>query len=144
MGPWIGYLGASFVSSDWQVRVFWLSGLIDGPSDRLYVRTITLLGCMERRSHYIPFPSQAWMACHRKTCALSASPEELPPYIIPHWGPPGTWTFSDDWTAWGFPHTKKVSSNNLEAYNLGVCSTLVTRFQRIQQLQNTGRSGFLN
>ena len=44
-----GSLGASFVSADWQVRVFWSSGIIYIPSDRLHIHTITLYGCMERR-----------------------------------------------------------------------------------------------
>ena len=34
------------------MRVFWLSGLVDRPSDRLYVHTIPLSGCTERRSRY--------------------------------------------------------------------------------------------
>ena len=34
------------------MRVFWSSGLVDRPSDRLYVRTIPLSGCMDRRSRY--------------------------------------------------------------------------------------------
>ena len=93
MGPWRGSLGASFVSADWKVRVFWLSGLIDRPSDRMYVLTIPMCGCMYRHSSYIPFSSQAWLAYHRKTRAFSASPEELSPYSGPFRGPPGTWKF---------------------------------------------------
>ena len=54
-GMWRGSLGASFASTDWQVRVFWLSSIVDRPSDCLYVRTITLSGCMDIRSCYIPF-----------------------------------------------------------------------------------------
>ena len=46
------FLGASFVLVDWQVMLFWLFGLVDRPSDRLYVRTIPLSGCMDRRFHY--------------------------------------------------------------------------------------------
>ena len=52
-------LGALFVSADWRVRVFWSSVLVDKPSDSMYVRTIPLSGCIYRRSHYIPFSSQA-------------------------------------------------------------------------------------
>ena len=135
-GPWSGYLGASFVSANWGVRVFWSSGLVDRPSDRIYVRTITLSGCMGRRSRYIPFYYQSWLAWHRKTFDLAASPEELSPYGIPRRGTPGPWTFLDDWTAWGLPHTKTVSYNIWEAYNLGVISTLVTRFHLTQYFKN--------
>ena len=35
------------------MKAFWLSGILDRPSDRLYVRTISLFGCMDRRSYYI-------------------------------------------------------------------------------------------
>ena len=143
-GPWRGSLGVFFVSADWWVRLFWSFGLTDRLSDHLYVRTIPLSGCIDRRSRYTPFYSQAWLACHRKTCALSASPEELFPYGSPWWGPPGPWTFSDDWTNLGIRHTKTVSSKNCEAYNLGVHSILVTRFHCTQQLQNMDRLGFLN
>ena len=143
-GTWRGFLGASFVLTDWKVRVFWLYGLVDRLSDRLYVRTITLYGCIYRCSHYAHFYSQAWLTRHRKTCTLYASPEELSPYGSPHWGPPGTWTFSDDWTAWGIPHNETVSYKNWEAYNLGVHSTLVTRFNFTQLIQNRGQVGFLN
>ena len=47
-------LGTSMVLVDWQVRVFGPSILVDRPSDHLYVRTITMSGCMGRRSHYKP------------------------------------------------------------------------------------------
>ena len=46
-----GSLGASLVLADWQVRVLMSSGLVDRPSDCLYVRTITLSGCTEKRPH---------------------------------------------------------------------------------------------
>ena len=80
----------------------------------------------------------------QETLREADSPEELSPYGSPLRGPPGPWTFSDYWTSWGFPHTKKVLSKNWETYNLGARSTLFASFQRIQQLQNTGRAGFLN
>ena len=51
MGPWRGSLGASIESADWRVRVFWSYGLVDRPSDRLYVHTIPMSGCMDRHSH---------------------------------------------------------------------------------------------
>ena len=51
-GPWRGFQGVLFVSEDWWVRVFWSSGPVDRPSDCLYVRTIPLPGCMDRRSRY--------------------------------------------------------------------------------------------
>ena len=51
-GPRSGSLGASFVSADLKVRVLWSSGIVDRPSDRFYVRTITLSGCMEKRHRY--------------------------------------------------------------------------------------------
>ena len=143
-GPWSGSLGASFVSADWRVRVFWSSGVVNRPSEHLYVYTIPLYRCIDRSPHYTPFYSQAWLACHSKTCDLAASPEELSSYGSPRWGPPGPWTFSDNWTAWGIPHTKKVSYKNWESYNLGVNSILVTRFHCTQQLRNTGRSGLLS
>ena len=46
-------LGALFVSADWRVRVFWSSCLLDILSNRLYVSTITLSGCMDRRSCFM-------------------------------------------------------------------------------------------
>ena len=52
MGLWIRSLGASFAPADWQMRVFWLSGIVDIPSDHLYVRTIHMSGCIDRRSRY--------------------------------------------------------------------------------------------
>ena len=52
MGTRSGSLGALFVLADWQLRVFWSFGLIDRPSDRLYVRTIPLSGCMDRHYRY--------------------------------------------------------------------------------------------
>ena len=57
--PKRGSLGASFVSVYWRVRVIWLSGLVDRPSDRMHVLTINLYEYMYRRSCYIPFNSQA-------------------------------------------------------------------------------------
>ena len=144
MGPKRGSLGTSFVSVDWLVKVFWSYGLVYIPSDQIYIHTTPVSGCMYRHSRYIPFYSQSWLACRRKSCALPASPGELSPYDIPRRGPPGTWTFSYGWTAWVVPQTKRLSSKNWEAYNLSVSSTLVTRFQRTQQLWNTGWAGFLN
>ena len=61
-GLWRGSLGASFVSTDSWLRIFWLSVVVDRPSDRLYVHTIPLYGCMDIRYRYIPFSSQAWMS----------------------------------------------------------------------------------
>ena len=49
-GPLNGSLGASFVAADFQVRVLNPFGLVDGPSDCLYVHIIPLTGCMDRRS----------------------------------------------------------------------------------------------
>ena len=40
--------------------------------------------------------------------------------------------FSDNLTVWGVPQTKILSSKKSEAYNLGVHSTLVTKFHRTQ------------
>ena len=54
-----GSLGALFLSADWQGRVFWSSVLVDRPSERLYIHTITLPGFMYRRSCYNPFYSHA-------------------------------------------------------------------------------------
>ena len=64
-GLLIGSVGESFILSDWRVRVFWSSGIVDIPSDRLYVRTIPLSGCMDRRSRYIPFSSQVLLDYYR-------------------------------------------------------------------------------
>ena len=47
-----GSLRAFLVLFDWQVKVFGLSGIIDRPSERLYLRTNPLSGCMYIRSHY--------------------------------------------------------------------------------------------
>ena len=44
--------GASLVTADWRVRMCRLSGLVDILSGHLYVRTIPLPGCMDRRSRY--------------------------------------------------------------------------------------------
>ena len=128
----------------WRVRVFWSSSLVYRPSDKLHVCTIPLSGCMDRRSCYIPFYYQVWLAWYSKTCTLAASPEELSPCSIPCRVSPGPWTFSDDWAAWGAPQTKIVSSKNWEDYNLCAHSTLVNRFQNTQQLWSTVRAGFLN
>ena len=49
---WSGSLGASFVPTDWRVRVFELSALIDRTSDRFSIWTITLYGCIGRLSCY--------------------------------------------------------------------------------------------
>ena len=143
-GTWSGYMGALFISEDWQVRVICSSGLVDRPSGHLYVHTITMSGCMDRLSCYVLFYSQAWMDWHKKTCTLSFSPEELSPYRLPLQGPLGAWKFSDKWTAWDITHTKTISSNNWEDYNLDVNWTLITRFHCTQKLRNTNREGFLN
>ena len=58
MSPCSGSLGASLVPADWQVRVFKSSGLVYRQSDRMFVRTIPLYGCIERSSRYTPFYSQ--------------------------------------------------------------------------------------
>ena len=50
--------GASFLLLDWQVRVFWSSGIVDRPSGRMYIRNFPLSGCMDRCYHHIPFYSQ--------------------------------------------------------------------------------------
>ena len=50
-GPWSGSIGASFVPTDWWVRVFGPSCIVYIPSDRLYIQTIPLSGCMYRHSH---------------------------------------------------------------------------------------------
>ena len=139
-----GVPGGVFVLAYWKVRVFWSSGIVDRRSERLYIRTISLHGCMYRISRYTPFSSQAGLYCHRKTCALSAFNEKLSHNGIPLRGPLGFWTFSDEWAAWWVPQNKKISSKNWEVYNIGVCSTLVTRFHHTKQLQKTCRSGLSN
>ena len=65
------------------MRVFWSPDIVDRPYNRMYVRTIPLSVCMDRRSIYIPLSSQALLACHRKTCALGASSEEISPQVSP-------------------------------------------------------------
>ena len=65
MGVRRGYLGVSFVLADWQVRVFWSSGIVDRPSDCLYIRIILISGCTYRLSRYIPFSYQALLAYYR-------------------------------------------------------------------------------
>ena len=111
-GPRRRSLGILLVLADWRMKVFWSSGIVDIPSDRIYIRTIPLPGCMKRCSNYTPFSYQTWLAWHRKTCALAASPEELSPYGSPRQGPPEPWYFSDDWTAWDAPQTKIVPSKD--------------------------------
>ena len=83
----MGYLGASLLLADWWVRVFWSSGIIDRQSNRLYVRTINLSGYIYIHSNYIPFYSQAWLACNRKTQDLAAPTWRIIPLRHP---PPGT------------------------------------------------------
>ena len=61
-GPSRGSLGASFLLADWQVRVFWPSGFVERPSERLYVRNIPLSGCTDIRPLYTSFYSQAWLS----------------------------------------------------------------------------------
>ena len=72
-GPRSGSLVASLVPVGWQVRVFGISGLIDRPSDHMYVRTIPLSGCMCRRScykeiKYAGFPIAS--TTHKVTCKV--------------------------------------------------------------------------
>ena len=57
-----GSLGSFFVSADWQVRVLWSSGIVDRLTDILYVHTIPLAGCMDRRSCCIPFSYQVLLS----------------------------------------------------------------------------------
>ena len=71
------------------MRVFYSSGLVDGPYDRLYVRTIPLPGCLDRRFRYKH--KNYNMISDLKIC------EGFPcfgPYISP-------------WTAYIFPCIKK-------------------------------------
>ena len=51
-GPWRWYLGGSFMVADWRVRVLWSSGLVDRPSDRMYIYIITLSRFLDRHSCY--------------------------------------------------------------------------------------------
>ena len=46
------------------MSVFWLSGLVDRPSDCMYVHTIPLSGCMDRRSQYNMGNIQLIHWCH--------------------------------------------------------------------------------
>ena len=62
MGPRRWYLGSSFVLADWQVRAFGTSGILDITSDHMYIRTITMFGCMGRRYRYTPFYYQACLS----------------------------------------------------------------------------------
>ena len=50
--PRRGYLGASFVTVDWCVRIFGMSDLVDKSSEHLSRWTIPLYGCMNRRPSY--------------------------------------------------------------------------------------------
>ena len=54
--------------------------------------------------------------------------EDVSGNVGTHRAPPGPWTFSEEWTVWGVPHTKSVFFKNWKAHNLGACSTLITRF----------------
>ena len=54
-GPWSRSLGALLVSSDFQVRRFGSSGLVDRPYNLLYVSTVSMYVYMDRRSRYM-FP----------------------------------------------------------------------------------------
>ena len=78
MGSWSGSQGALAVPSDWQVRVFWMSGLIDRQSDRLYISTIPLYGCMDRRSCCIPFFLNNYCPFGRTTIGV-----RIPSIIVP-------------------------------------------------------------
>ena len=44
--------GGSFVPADWQVRLFGTSGIANRLYEHIYVRTITMSGCMEIQSRY--------------------------------------------------------------------------------------------
>ena len=54
-----GSWGALLVPADWQVRVFGLFGIVDRPSERLYIHNIPLYVYMDRLSCRIPFSPQA-------------------------------------------------------------------------------------
>ena len=58
----------------------------------------------------------------------AVSLEELFPCNRPRRDISETWKFSDNWTVWGVPKKKTVSSKNREAYNLGANSTVLNRF----------------
>ena len=52
---------------DCRVRVFGLSDIVDRPSDRLYVHTFPLCGCMDRRSCYIRFYSKECLSIYQES-----------------------------------------------------------------------------
>ena len=145
MRPWIGYLGALFVLQDWRARVFGTSGIVDRPSDRLYVSTIHMSWWMDRRYWYTPSSSQEWLACHSSTCTLAASPGELPPYGIPSRVPPGPWNFSYKWISWGTPHTLTRGPIDKISTVLGQNPTFASTWQKKseskegKQIQNEDR-----
>ena len=70
--PW----GASLILEDFQVRAFGSSSLVDIPPDRLYVHTIPLSGCIDRRSNYSQsecFPVTGQSCLKRKVYLVVAS-----------------------------------------------------------------------
>ena len=69
-----GSMGVPSVPEDCQVRVFGPSVLVDISYNFLSIWNIPLSGLMYICSHYLPFSSQALLACHRKTFALATSP----------------------------------------------------------------------
>ena len=96
-----------------------MSDILDRTSDRLSAQTITLYGCMDRHSCYIPFYSQAQLYIWKDSCRINNPLKNYPLKSTPsgdHQGP----DFSDNLTSWGTPQTETVSYNNWEAYNLGV------------------------
>ena len=53
MGPWSGSLGGVVRIGGLARGLLWSSGIVYIPSDRLYVHTIPIYGCMDRCSCYI-------------------------------------------------------------------------------------------
>ena len=112
IGEWRGSLGALFVSTDWQVRVLWLSGIVYRPSEHMYISTTPLSGCMYRLSCYIPFYYQAWMYIWYYSCRRHNPLKNYPLTESPSGDHQGPENFPDNWTACGLPHTETVSSKN--------------------------------
>ena len=121
------------------------SGLVDRPSDRLFIRTIPMSGCMYRRSCYTHFYSKNDYPFGRNPVGIRITCR-IYPLRHPPLGTTRCLNFLRQRTAWGTPQAETVSSKNWEAYNLGVRSKLFTQFHLTQYFLkiNTVRGGFSN
>ena len=122
------------------VRVFWSSGIVDRPSDRLYAYTITLFRRTDRCSRYNPFSYQAWLSIWKDSRRRQDLLENYPLTEAPTRDHQVPELFQTTELPGAFPTTEPLSSKKWESYNLGARSTWVTRFNITQAFKNETRS----